>query len=149
MQHIAIMNKKWGLIPRILSGQKKIESRWYVHKVAPWNKISAGDIVWFKDSGCMVTARAEVVRVLQFEDINGRFAGDTGNINSILNKYGRLIDLKKEDFKKEAEEMTNKNYCILVFLKNAVSIKPFAIDKSGFGNACAWMCVEDVEKIKL
>lgn len=29
MEHVAIMRKSWGLTDKILSGQKKIESRWY------------------------------------------------------------------------------------------------------------------------
>jgi len=29
MEHVAIMRKAWGLTDKILSGQKKIESRWY------------------------------------------------------------------------------------------------------------------------
>lgn len=41
MDHLAIMNPKRKLIPKILSGEKKIESRWYMMRVAPWDKIKS------------------------------------------------------------------------------------------------------------
>ena len=37
MQHVAIMKKSWGLTDKILSGQKKIESRWYLSSFCPHN----------------------------------------------------------------------------------------------------------------
>ncbi|MDO8559127.1 MAG: hypothetical protein Q7R84_02240 [bacterium] len=39
MEHLAIMKKSWGLTEKILSGQKKIESRWYLSKRSPWDTI--------------------------------------------------------------------------------------------------------------
>lgn len=51
MHHVAIMKPSWKLIPKILSGEKTIESRWYQTRRAPWNGIAAGDVVYFKDSG--------------------------------------------------------------------------------------------------
>ncbi|MDP3918408.1 MAG: hypothetical protein Q8Q35_00695, partial [Nanoarchaeota archaeon] len=68
MDHLAIMNKSWKLIPKILNRDKTIESRWYKNKVTPWNNIQKGDTVYFKDSGEPVTAKAEVSKVLQFEN---------------------------------------------------------------------------------
>jgi len=67
MDHLAIMNPKRKLIPKILSGEKTIESRRYMMKVAPRNKIKADDTVYFKDAGKEVTASATVAKVLQYE----------------------------------------------------------------------------------
>ena len=67
MDHVAIMNPRWRLIPRILSGEKVIESRWYLTRRAPWDRVAAGDTVYFKDAGRPVTARAKVSRVVQLE----------------------------------------------------------------------------------
>ena len=39
MEHLAIMRKSWNLTNKILTGEKKIESRWYKNKYAPWDKI--------------------------------------------------------------------------------------------------------------
>jgi ASC-1-like (ASCH) protein len=67
MHHVAIMNKSWKLIPKILSGEKTIESRWYHTKRSPWNIVSQEDTVFFKDSGSNITASAKVARVIQYE----------------------------------------------------------------------------------
>lgn len=66
MDHVAIMRKSWGLTQKILTGEKKIESRWYNVRYAPWDKIEKGDMVYFKDSGTPVTLRTRVQKVLQF-----------------------------------------------------------------------------------
>ena len=67
MDHVAIMNKKMGLIDKVLDGRKTIESRWYKNRTAPWGKIKKGDTIYFKDSGGPIRARAEVKKVKFFE----------------------------------------------------------------------------------
>lgn len=82
MEHVAIMKKSWGLTQKILSGQKKIESRWYKSKHSPWGKIGKGDIVYFKDSGDPVSIRAEVEKVISFSDLIPE------KVSEILDEYG-------------------------------------------------------------
>jgi ASC-1-like (ASCH) protein len=141
MEHIAIMKKSWKLIDKILSGQKKIESRWYKSKHPPWNQIKPGEIVHFKNSGEPVTVKAEVGKVLQFSDLN------MVRIKEILEQYGGAGGLGIKNIPKFIEMVKHKKYCLLVFLKNPLQIKPFDIDKKGFGNMAAWICVDDVSKI--
>ncbi|MBD3259815.1 hypothetical protein GF371_04275 [Candidatus Woesearchaeota archaeon] len=140
MEHLAIMKKSWKLIPKILTGEKKIESRWYMAKFAPWNRIRAGETVYFKDSGEKVTAKATVEKVLQFEGLNKT------KIKKLLDKYAKDLGIK--DLLGNLKFLQNKRYCILIYLKNAQEIEPFDIDKKGFGNACAWICTDNIEKLK-
>ena len=70
MDHVAIMKKSWGLTEKILSGEKKIESRWYMIRCAPWDRIKGTDTVYFKNSGEPITIKALVTKVLQFSDLN-------------------------------------------------------------------------------
>ncbi|MFH1211829.1 MAG: hypothetical protein V1659_02760 [Candidatus Woesearchaeota archaeon] len=142
MEHVAIMKKSWKLIDKILSGEKRIESRWYAAKFPPWNRIGPGDVVYFKDSAEPVTARAVVEKVLQFEDYSEK------QLWEIIREYGGtggicFVKNSEENF----EELKKKKHCILIFLKNPEKIIPFRINKKGFGNACAWLCTEDIEKI--
>lgn len=139
MDHVAIMNKKWKLIDKIVSGEKIIESRWYKTKKDPWNKIINGDRIYFKDSGCDVTAVAVVSDVKQFSYVNEE------KTNWILKTFGKRIGFV--DLDKSITWASGKKYCVLVFLKNARTIKPFGINKKGFGNACAWICVNDVRTL--
>lgn len=150
MDHVAILRKAVlskgdNLLGDILSGAKTIESRWYVNKAIPWNKINIGDTVFLKESGCSITARAFVSNVLQYDNLNKE------TIHEILTKYGKQIAPKSsiEDFERWLDKRNNKRYCILIFLKDVEIVTPFDIDKTGFGNAAAWLVTENIEKIKL
>ena len=139
MHHVAIMNKSWKLIPKILSGEKSIESRWYQTRRTPWNKIASGDIVFFKNSGEPVTVKAAVSEVLQFE-----FSNDE-EICRVLKKYGKKICLTETDFNKWGKV---PRYCVLMRLENPESIKPFEVNKEGFGTGAAWLTMQNIAKIK-
>lgn len=142
MDHVAIMYPQWGLLPRILSGEKVVESRWYKRRYAPWNRIHAGDRVYFKDAGKPVTLVAEVNRVLQFANLT------LDKIIEILHQYGREDGLRIDDIPKFIELFKNKKYCILVFLINPREIEPFNINKKGFGMGNAWLIVDSINRIK-
>jgi hypothetical protein len=38
---------------------------------------------------------------------------------------------------------------IVIFLENAEPVAPFDIDKAGFGAMSAWLCVDDINDIKI
>jgi len=135
--HLAILDKKRKLLPRIISGEKTIESRWYQTKRTPYNNIKSGDTVYFKDSGDKVKVKATVDKALFFADLTET------KIKDILKNYAKGICMKSE----YSEKFLKYKYITLIFLKNVEEIKPFDIDKSGFGNACAWITVDDIRKI--
>ncbi len=143
MEHIAIMRKSWGLTQKILNGQKKIESRWYSVKCKPWNCIKEGEITYFKDSGEPVKIKAEVSRVIQFADLTPK------RVKKILDEYGNDVGLEKEKIPEFFERFKNKKYCMLIFLKNPQKIKPFDVDKTGFGAMSAWITLNSVSKIRV
>ena len=58
MKHIAIL--KQPFFNMVLNGEKTIESRWSMHKVAPYNRVSVGDEILLKETGKDVTATAKV-----------------------------------------------------------------------------------------
>ena len=135
MDHVAIMNPRLGLIEKILTGEKTIESRWQKNRSVPWLKIFEGDVIYFKNSGNPVTARAEVERVEYIDELN------ENRSKEIIKKYGRKICLMTPP--------PGKKYCVLMWLKNPKRIEPFRINKKGFGSAAAWLCVDNIEKIKI
>lgn len=138
MHHVAIMGGKGKFLDAILKNKKTIESRWYKNKITPWDNISIGDYIYFKNSSKPVTAKAVAYKVLFFE-LNKNVGEE------IFKKYGKqiLIDRKYYD-----ENCKSKNYCILIFLKDVEEIKPFDIDKTGFGNAAAWITINNIDNIK-
>lgn len=144
MHHLAIMNPKRKLIPKILSRVKTIESRRYMMKVAPRNKIQSGDVIWFKDAGKSVTAAATVEKVLQYDHYT------SAQLKEILDQYGGAGGIAFHSTLDEVYQWAlPKKYCILIFLKDPKRISPFEIDKTWYGNACAWITVDDIKKIAL
>src|SRR3989338_1912620 len=143
MEHVAIMRKSWRLTQKILSGQKKIESRWYSVKYRPWDCIREGEIIYFKDSGDPVKIRAKVGKVIQFADLTPK------KVKEILDEYGNDDGLEKEKIPEFFERFKNKKYCMLIFLKNPQKIEPFEIDKTGFGSMSAWITVDSISKIRV
>lgn len=143
MDHVAIMKKSWKLTEKILSGEKSIESRWYKSKRSPWGKIKKGDIVYFKDSGEPVSIKAKVENVMTFFDLNPI------KIKQILNKYSEDDGIDKSQLPKFFKRFKDKKYCLLIFLKEPKRIKPFYINKTGFGMMSAWLVTEDIDKIKV
>lgn len=142
MDHLAIMRKSWGLLPKILSGEKVIESRWYKNKYAPWDKIKNGEVVYFKNSGEPVSIKADVSNILQFSNLT------SNKVKEILDEYGQKDGIIKSETDKYYKMFRDKKYCLLVFLKNPQRITPFQINKKGFGAMSAWITVEDISKIK-
>lgn len=143
MDHVAIMKKSWELIPKILDGRKKIESRWGKNKVAPWGKIKVGDTVYFKNSGEKITAKAVVYKVKQFEKLY------PDKIREILERYGNDGGISVQNIEDTIRWAKEKRYCTLVYLKNPMTVKPFNINKKGFGIGCAWIVVNSINKLKM
>lgn len=143
MDHVAIMRKSWGLTQKILTGEKKIESRWYKFKHTPWGKIKKGETIYFKDSGEPVSIKAKVSKVLQFSDLGPR------KVKKLLIEYREKDGLSKNDLPKYHRMFKDKKYCLLIFLKEPTKIKPFSIDKAGYGTMAAWITVEDINRIKI
>ncbi len=139
--HVAIMKKSWGLLPKILSGEKTIESRWYLNKSRPWGTITAGDTVYFKNSGEPVTMSCKVRKVIKFESLTPK------KVSDILQRYGKEDGI--DNIIPYYELFKNKKYCILVFLEKPQKMEPFEIDKKGFGAMSAWITVDDIKKIKV
>ncbi len=142
MDHVAIMKKEWQLLPKILSDEKKIESRWYRTRRSPWNEIRSGDTVFFKDSGAPVTVKAQVTKVRQFEGLTA------SKVAGIIDQYGGAGGIGLADTEKFKKLLRDKKYCLLIFFDHVESVTPFEIDKKGYGLQAAWLVTENIERLK-
>jgi len=143
MDHLAIMKKSWWLTQKILTGQKTIETRRYMNKSAPWDKIKAGDTVYFKDSWSLVTVQATVFDVEQFADL------DEQKRQAILKKYSYADIWTTTILPEILDYVKGKKYCIIIHLKNPQAVKPFEVNKMWYGNMCAWITLPNIEKIRI
>ena len=137
MEHIAILRR--GILEQILSGKKTIESRWYFSRRLPWNKIRAGETIYFKETGKPVTAKAIAESVFQSELTPEK-------TRELIDKFSEGIGIR--DKEAAFQKLIGKKYCILVFLKKSEKIQPFEIDKKGFGAMSAWISVESIDRIR-
>ncbi|MDD3679285.1 MAG: hypothetical protein PHX72_00260 [Candidatus Shapirobacteria bacterium] len=138
--HIAIMRRSWGLTKKILSGEKTVETRWYMNKYKPWDQVSKGDIIYFKDSGGPVTVKAKVSGVKQYTNL------DEKGREKIFNKYSQQ-DLGVSEVMSEIKAyIKNKRYCIIIHLKSPKKVTPFNINKDGYGAMASWLIVDDIRE---
>jgi len=80
----------------LLAGQKTVESRFSVHRHAPFGCVRAGDIVLVKESGGPVVAIAEVSEVWYYElDANARHV--------IRSRFGRQLCVEPEFWESKAD----------------------------------------------
>ncbi len=141
MDHVAIMSKEFGdLISKITNREKTIESRWSKNKIAPYDKTNIGDVVYFKNSGGHVIAKATVSKILQFDNLNQE------KFEYIVKNFGKQICLQSTKYD---DWYKSKNYVTLIFLTNPEAVKPFNIDKSGFGSGCAWITIPEIELLRV
>ena len=129
MTHIAILRQPF--FDMILSGEKTIESRWAMHKVAPYNKVKVGDKILLKETGKDVTATAFASKVEQFE-LTPKIAEE------IRKKYGKQIGIDKFD---NWQIVSNKNYCTLIWLDNVKKCTPIKVARS---NGAGWITLKDI-----
>lgn len=118
MEHLAIMKK--GYIKKILSGEKKIESRFSKNKIIPFHTVSIGDKVYMQEVGKQVTAMFEVEKALFFENLSET------KIEELRARYGKEIcaDDGFWDLKKYSK------YATLIYIKSPITITPFKVNKS-------------------
>ncbi len=118
MEHIAIFRQPF--YDFVLNGQKTIESRWSMHKIAPYNKIKVGDTIFIKKTCDKISAKAVASDVKSFELT-------PTIVEQIREKYGKEICT---DYFDDWETYLNKRYCTLIWLKDVTRIYPIDAPKS-------------------
>ena len=105
-KHLAIFNA--GDAQKIFSGKRKVEGRFSQIKIAPFAKVSKGDLVLVKVGGEKIIGQFIVDRVLYFDHPRQE------EFNGIKRKYGK--DLAFSDtFWLDKEKV---NYVTLMFIKS-------------------------------
>lgn len=128
MEHIAIL--KQPFFNMVLSGEKTIESRWSQNKCAPFNKVSVGDTIYLKQTGCDVTAVAKVKDV-KYYNLTPEM------VEQIRIKYGKAIGTDKFA---DWQSTLNKKYCTLIWICDVKQITPIKVKRS---NGAGWIVLKD------
>lgn len=142
MHHLAILRPAWRLAEKILSGEKTVESRWYRSRRAPWDRIQAGDTVFFKEGNRPISLAATVRAIRQ------EAALDPKGVTELLERYGPQLGLAAAQLPGLYERIRTARYAVFIFLENPRPTAPFYVDKAGFGAMSAWITVEDIARIR-
>ena len=128
MKHLAILRQPF--FDMVLNGEKTIESRWSMNKIAPYNKVNVGDKILLKLTGHPVTATAKVQDVKYYE-LTPEIVED------IRIKYGKQIGTDKfEDW----DSTFQKKYCTLIWLEDVKTINPLEVPRS---NGAGWIVLKN------
>ena len=142
MIHVAILKKSFGFLQKIASGEKTIESRWYVSRRAPWACIKRGEMVYFKDAGEPIVLCARVADVLEVADLT------VSKARMLLARHGKAIGFVDDVIEHPERWLANKRYAILIFLERPRGCKPFRIEKRGFGTMSAWITAPKLDVLR-
>lgn len=108
-KHLTIFEKE--VLTEMLENRKSIETRFSKHKIAPYQQIEAGDLVYIKPAGGEIIAQFYVKKVIFFENLD---AEDWEYIKKI---YGPKLSLgnpqKDEEFFKSKSD---SRYGTLLFI---------------------------------
>jgi HJR/Mrr/RecB family endonuclease len=130
------------MLDKITNGQKTIESRWLVRRTAPWQKVSPGDLIFFKNSGDSVRIVATVASVDEIDQLN------PAQVSKLLQRYHTELGIDSRDLAAYTKLFQAKRYVVLIFLKEVKPVAPFAIDKKGFSLQSAWLSVESIDQLR-
>ncbi len=101
-----------------------------MNKVAPYNKVKVGEIIYLKETGKDVTATAKVNQVKYYELTPER-------VEEIRAKYGKEIGTDKfEDW----QSTLRKKYCTLIWLEDVKRVEPIKVPRS---NGAGWLVVNE------
>ena len=128
MKHIVIFREPF--FSMVLSGEKTIESRWSMKKIAPFCKVKIGDELLLKQTNHDVTAIAKVKDVKYFE-LTPLIAGE------IRAKWSKEIGIDKFE---NWETYKNKRYCTLIWLEDVSKIERLKVERS---HGCGWIVLKD------
>jgi hypothetical protein len=132
--HLAIVTKPYTCL--ILNGQKKIESRFSINKIAPFMKVAIGDIIVLKESGGLVIGMFEAGIVTYLSNLNKE------SLSEVEQKYGALICTSHDkDFWKKREKA---KYGSLIEVKKVKEFRPFRSDKK---DRSGWALIRECNKL--
>lgn len=132
--HLVILKKPY--LDAILSGRKRIESRFTKTRRSAFGRVFAGDTLFLKESSGPVCGMATVAAVKNFENLT------PGRILEIKQQYNHHIGGSDEIW----QSNLNSKFGLLVWLKDVRAIEPVRIHKKDWR---AWVVLTEREDFGL
>ena len=131
--HIAICTEPF--LSLMLSGRKKVESRFSKKKIAPYEKVSRGDVVLLKKSGGAIMGFCKVQKVAYFEIENKK------TFTELQKEYHKIICAEVDkDF---WDTRASSKYASFIWLGKINFLKDVSIHKAG---RSGWRIIDPYEQ---
>lgn len=124
-KHLAIFGKE--AVEQILKGKKLVESRFSQKRIAPYNQVSVGDLIYIKPPGEEIKGQFKASKVIYFENL------DEGDWKLIKETWGDKISIgTKELDDKYFKAHFDAKYGTLIFIDQVEQFitPPIKIQKS-------------------
>jgi hypothetical protein len=117
--HLAIFTNDYLVL--IQDGKKKVESRFSINKIGPYEKVKKGDIILAKRTGGAIVGIFLAGKVT--------FISNLGNsrVKNIEKKYGRLICTEADPL--FWDKRSRARYATLIDIENFAELEPFKCEK--------------------
>jgi hypothetical protein len=141
MDHVVYIDAKDGDLQKLLDGSKTMIIRGAAGRKLPYDRVHAGDRLYFVQNNGEAVARAaaDVRRVIQSAKL------DEEQARGMVAEYQPLLQLTPAQEKR----WSCKRYLVLIEIAPAQAIEPFAIDRSAYGNMDDWLPVGDIAAIRV
>ena len=140
MDHVVYVDEKAEELPAILSGAKTMIIRGATGGKIPHRRVNPDDVLYLieNDGTGQIRAKAQVVSVFNSEKVT-----KDGSI-SLVEEHQDKLNLTSA----QSQWWAGKRYLVLIVIRAAKKVKPFKIDRSGYGNMDDWLPVGNIGKVK-
>lgn len=141
MDHVVYLDAQAKELENLLSGKKTMIIRGAAGRKLPHGRVNAGDMLYFINNNAegTVRAKAEVKSAFHSGKMNEEEA------RALVEKNQSKLRLTDKQMKRWA----GKRYIVLIEVADVRDVRPFAIDKSKYGNMDDWLPVEKIESVSM
>lgn len=139
MDHVVYLDAKEKELNKLVSGEKTMIIRGTAGRKFPHGRVYSGEVLWFIENNGdgMVKSSATVKNVFNSDKLSEQES------NKLIEDNQTKLCLTPNQIKRWG----GKRYLVLIEIENFKEIKPFAIDRSIYGNMDDWIPVEDIKNI--
>ena len=141
MDHIVYVDAKAKAMELLISKEKRMIIRGAAGRITPYGRVEIGNTLFFINNNAegLVKAKGVVSEVFNSQKM-------------IKEESAKLVRENQEKLrlsKSQLNKFAGKKYIILITVDNVERMEPFGIDKTDYGKMDNWLCVEDIERVKL
>ncbi len=139
MDHVVYLDAKAKEMDKLIDGTKKMIIRGAAGRKMPYGRVNVGDVLYFINNNGegLIKVTGEVSSVYNSEKMSKE-----ESIKLVEENQDKL-QLNPQQYKRWA----GKRYLVLIELENVLSIDPFSIDRSEYGNMDDWLPVDKIDSV--